>query len=289
MESFQHAGLSFDVRDGGPPEGEPVVLLHGFPQDATSWSVVEPVLHAAGLRTLAPDQRGYSPGARPAGRRAYRAEALADDVLGLLDAAGLDSAHVVGHDWGGAVAWALAGRDPSRVRSLTVLSTPHPAALIRSFRSSSQALKSWYMLFIQLPWLPELVIPPVLEKSLRRSGLPADFAAHDAALMRRPGTLTGALNWYRAMPFSLRSPKGTGRSAQGRAKVPTTYVWGRRDNFLGRYAAEATGDYVKGEYRFVEMDAGHWLPETHPDEIAALILERVRAATDPRPDPRPGT
>src|SRR4051794_39933297 len=122
MERFARAGLTFDLRDGGPADGQPVVLLHGFPQDSTCWADVEPALHAAGLRTLAPDQRGYSPGARPPGRSAYRITEPAADVLALLDEAGLASAHIVGHDWGAAVAWALAGRHPERVRSLTVLS-----------------------------------------------------------------------------------------------------------------------------------------------------------------------
>jgi pimeloyl-ACP methyl ester carboxylesterase len=270
MLQFTHAELTFDVREGGPADGEPVVLLHGFPQDNTSWSGVEPLLHQAGLRTLAPDQRGYSPGARPRGRRAYTTSELADDVLALLDEAGLASAHIVGHDWGGAVAWTLGGRNPERVRSLTVLSTPHPGALLRSFRASTQGLKSLYMLFFQLPAIPEAVIPRSLESSLRKTGLPAGFAAHNAERMSEPGALTGALNWYRGMPFSLR---GGHRSA-----VPTTYVWGRRDNFLGRFAAEATADFVVGQYRFAELDAGHWLPETHPAEIAQLIIDQVRVA-----------
>jgi pimeloyl-ACP methyl ester carboxylesterase len=272
MESFRHAELSFDVRDGGPAGGEPVVLLHGFPQDHRSWSAVEPVLHAAGLRTLAPDQRGYSPGARPPARRDYTVDQLAGDVLALLNQAGLASAHVVGHDWGGAVAWLLAGRHPERVRSLTVLSTPHSAALVRAFRSSTQGLKSWYMLFFQLPVIPEAVAGPRLEATLLRTGLPLEFAAHNARRMSEPGALTAALNWYRAMPFTLRQ-------SAPRSKVPTTYVWGRHDAFLGRFAAEATGQFVTGRYRFVELDAGHWLPETHPGEMGRLIIDQVRSAT----------
>jgi pimeloyl-ACP methyl ester carboxylesterase len=169
------------------------------------------------------------------------------------------------------VAWTLAGRDPERVRSVTVLSTPHPGALLRSFRASSQGLKSWYMLFFQLPVLPEKLSLPNLEAALRRTGLPADFAAHNAQRMAEPGALTAALNWYRALPFSLRSP-------QRRSAVATTYIWGRRDGFLGRYAAEASADYVRGSYRFVELDGGHWLPETHAEQVAALILDQVRAA-----------
>ena len=158
MDTFRRGDLVFDVHDSGPADGEPVVLLHGFPQDAGAFDRLAPALHSAGLRTLAPDQRGYSPGARPAGRSAYRVRALVDDVLALLDAAGLSSAHVVGHDWGGAVGWALAAWHPWRVRTLTVLSVPHPAAMAQAMVSSDQALRSSYMAFFQLPVVPERVL-----------------------------------------------------------------------------------------------------------------------------------
>jgi pimeloyl-ACP methyl ester carboxylesterase len=265
---FERQGLTFDVRDGGG-DGEPVVLLHGFPQTSRCWLTIEPTLRRAGVRTLAPDQRGYSPGARPVGRRKYQISALTDDVLALLDQAGLASAHVVGHDWGGLVGWALAGLHPDRVRSLTVLSTPHPGAFVRSMRGS-QALKSWYMLFFQLPWLPERAISAGLEMALTRSGLPADAVQRDLPPMSQLGALTGALNWYRAMPFWLRRPIP-------RVDVPTSFVWGRKDSFLGRTSAELTGEFVKGSYRFVELDAGHWLPDTHPNQVADVILDRVRS------------
>lgn len=274
MQQFERAGLTFDVRDGGPQDGEPVILLHGFPQDSTCWREVEPLLHAGGLRTLAPDQRGSSPGARPRGRAAYRGQELVDDVLALLDAAGLESAHVVGHDWGGFVAWQLAGLHSQRVRTLTVLSTPHPRALIAAMKRSQQGLKSWYMLFFQLPVLPELLIRRRrLQALLQRSGLPPEFAAHNAARMREPGALTAALNWYRAIPLGLRTP-------QPRSPVPTTYLWGARDAYLGRTAAELTAAYVKiPDYRFLELPAaGHWLPETHPTQVAESILARVSTA-----------
>jgi pimeloyl-ACP methyl ester carboxylesterase len=268
VTSFQRQGLVFDVVDSGPPGGTPVVLLHGFPQDGTSFDPVLPFLHAAGLRTLVPDQRGYSPGARALAVRAYRTGELADDVLALLDEAGLESAHVVGHDWGGAVAWVLAGRTPQRVRSLTVLSTPHPGALLRSLRTSTQGLKSWYMLAFQVPALPELLLPVGMVPLLVRSGLPRPAAEHVAARMREPGALRGAVNWYRALPASLRE-------TVPRITVPTTYVHGRHDEFLGSTAAELTARFVSADYHHATLDAGHWLPDTHPAEVAALIQARV--------------
>ncbi len=268
MDRFERDGLTFDVLDQGPPAGTPVVLLHGFPQDPGCFDAVVPALHAAGLRTLAPLQRGYAPLARPDGRRAYSVDKCADDVVALLDAAGLASAHVVGHDWGGMIAWALAGRHPARVASLTSLSTPHPAAMRHAMLHSSQALRSWYMAFFQLPAVPEILVRRGLRDTLRRSGLPATDTDRYVAAMAQPGALTGALAWYRGLPFSWQvevPPCG----------VPATYVWGRKDVALGRFAAEATGRYVSADYRFVELNAGHWLPETRPTEVAAVVLRRV--------------
>ncbi len=274
MEQFRRGPLTFDVREGGPADGEPVVLLHGFPQDKDSWKHIEPLLHEAGLRTFVFDQRGYSPGARPKGRREYTGDKLATDVIALLDAAGLEWAHIVGHDWGGGVAWGVATNYADRVRSVTVLSTPHPGALVEAGRKSSQALKSWYMFAFQLPWLPEVVVSNRrVADGLKRSGLPAEHAEHNARLMAQPGAATGAVNWYRGLPFTMREPVR-------RTSVPTTYVWGSRDAYLGRYAAEHTADWVTGPYRFVEVDGHHWLPETQPQRMAELITEQVTAAAE---------
>lgn len=273
---YDREGLHFDVRDEGPPGGDPVVLLHGFPQDAGTWDRVVPRLHDAGLRTLAPDQRGYSPRARPRSRAAYRMSALADDVVELLDVNELEHAHVVGHDWGGAVGWDLAGRFPDRVRSLTVLSTPHPAAMVSSMASSSQALMSWYMGAFQLPLLPELALGGTVGALLRRSGLPPGDAERYRRRMSEPGALSAALGWYRAIPFSI------GSSAPA-CRVPTTYVWGRHDVALGRRAAELTERHVDAPYRFVELDAGHWLPELAHREVASAVLDRVSPGPVARP------
>jgi pimeloyl-ACP methyl ester carboxylesterase len=267
MDSFSRDGLHFDVLDAGPADGDPVVLLHGFPQDAHSWDGVRRVLHEAGLRTLAPLQRGYSETARPRARSDYAVRECALDVLALLDTAGIERAHMVGHDWGGMVAWALGGLFPDRVRTLVSLSTPHPAALAHAFTHSTQGLRSWYMAFFQLPLLPELAAGRTLGQTLRRSGLPAEHAARYASRMALPGALTGALNWYRGMPTSMRDPVPP-------VRVPTTYVWGRDDFALGRTAAEATAQFVQGPYRFVELDAGHWLPETRTAEVSAVLLDR---------------
>jgi pimeloyl-ACP methyl ester carboxylesterase len=276
MDTFRHGDLVFDVRDAGSPDGEPVVLLHGFPQDAGSFDRVSPALHQAGLRTLAPDQRGYSPGARPAHRSDYRMRAVVDDVLALLEAAGLPSAHVVGHDWGGIAAWALAAWHPWRVRTLTVLSVPHPAAMAQAMVRSDQALRSSYMGFFQLPAVPEGVLlaghGAGLRRMLRAGGLPDDLAERYVTRMQEPGALTSALNWYRALPLS-------GRDRVGTVRVPTLHLWGDRDVALGRAAIDASAAFVDAPYRLEVLDgANHWLPELAAERVAELVTAHVRSA-----------
>jgi len=266
VPTYTHDGLTFDYFDAG--SGEPVVLLHGFPEDADSWDQVATRLQAAGLRTLAPEQRGYSPGARPPRRGDYTIDKLSGDVIALLDAVGLDRAHVVGHDWGAGVAWDLATRHPRRVASLVALATPHPVAVLASSWRSGQLLRSWYMGFFQLPWLPERASVRVLERTLLRTGLnPAD-AGRYAERFADPRELTAPMNWYRAIPLSLLA---TDRIV----RVPTTYLWGNRDPYLGRVAATRTAEFVAADYRFVELDARHWLPQNHPDAVASAIIDRV--------------
>ena len=276
MDSFRRDGLTFDVRDAGPPEGEPVVLLHGFPQDSAAWDALSPLLHQHGLRTLAPDQRGYSPMARPRGRKQYTLRETAGDVLALLDAAGLESAHVVGHDWGGMVAWALAAWHPERVRTLTVLSVPHPAAMAKAMVTSDQLLRSYYMGVFQLPFLPERLLLAqggrALRGMLRKGGLSREAAAHYVARMQEPGALSAALGWYRAMPFQARDRVGT-------VHVPTLHVWSTGDAFLGRAGIEATAQFVDAPYRLEILDGvTHWIPELAADRVAELITAHVRSS-----------
>jgi pimeloyl-ACP methyl ester carboxylesterase len=276
VDSYRRDGLTFDVLDAGPSDGEPVVLLHGFPQDATAWDRVAPALHQHGLRTLAPHQRGYSPMARPRGRSRYTIRQTVTDVVALLDAAGLERAHVVGHDWGGIAAWALGAWHPDRVTTLTVLSVPHPAAMSRAMVTSDQALRSSYVGLFQVPLLPERLLlaggGAALRRMLRSGGLPADAADRYVARMREPGALSAALGWYRALPWSGRDPVG-------RVRVPTLHLWSTGDAFLGRTATEATGRFVDAPYRLEVLDdVSHWIPELAPDRVAELVTAHVRAA-----------
>jgi pimeloyl-ACP methyl ester carboxylesterase len=273
MEQFRHGDLVFDVIDAGPADGPIVVLLHGFPESNAMYQPVIDRLTAQGYRCLAPLQRGYSPGARPRRRRDYRDAELVEDVLALIDASGAQRVHLVGHDWGAAVAWYVAQRFPDRLHSLTALSVPHPAAFLKAVATSRQAMASWYMLFFQLPWLPERLL--LSERAV--SGFMATRSAPELAdaelkAMQQPGMLTAALNWYRGMPFS--SPREIAR----KVTVPTLYVWSDDDIALKEKCARICGDYVVADYRFEILEgASHWLLDEQPEKVADLVLDWVGA------------
>jgi pimeloyl-ACP methyl ester carboxylesterase len=279
MERFTGGAFSFEVTDANAtgrdgPE-DVAILLHGFPQDRRCWDRVTSALAGGGYRVLAPDLRGYSPGARPAARSAYRNSQLAADVLALADAAGAERFHLAGHDWGAALAWYMAGRYPGRVTSLAALSVPHPQAFARALITGDQAARSWYMAAYQLPWLPERVLGRRGGRAFRdilvRTGLDPASADRYAARARDQAALRGPLNWYRAVPFSMREPTGP-------IRVPTMFAWGNRDRFVSRTAAELCGRYVTGPYRFTELDgASHWLPEQAAGQVAALLAEHFAA------------
>ncbi len=277
MDQYTRADLTFEVSDTGPADGRAVILLHGFPEDRHCWDRLAGSLAAAGYRVLAPDQRGYSPGARPAGRRSYALDQLAGDVLALADAAGVDRFDVVGHDWGAVVAWFLAGGHGERIRSLTALSVPHPGAMAEALTRSTQPLRSWYIVFFQLPIVPERALAwsggSRLVDQLQRAGLDADSARRYGRRAATPGALTGPLNWYRALPFDRRTPVGP-------AAVPTLFVWGRRDRFVTEVAANRCRDHVTGPFTFLPLaEADHWLPSSWAHLVAPPLLGHL-AATD---------
>jgi pimeloyl-ACP methyl ester carboxylesterase len=196
---------------------------------------------------------------------------LSADVIALADAAGVERFDVIGHDWGAAVAWDLAATRPDRVRTLVALSTPHPRAFADSLVRSNQLLHSWYMLFFQLPALPEALIRSAGAKPLVKDGLDPETARRYASRFAERGAMTGPLNWYRALPFSL------GRQGE-QVSVPTLYVWSDGDRYLSRYAADRTARYVKGPYRFEVLEGmSHWLPTAAADRLAPMVIEHLAA------------
>lgn len=268
-----------DVHEAGTPDGAPVLLLHGFPQGADCWDAVVPALTAAGLRTVAPDQRGYSPDARPQGRAAYTLDALVEDAVAVLDDHAGGRAHVVGHDWGAVVAWRLAARHPERVRTLTALSVPPTAAYVRSLVSTRQVLASWYFAAFQIPWLPERLLATrgrpfsaLFAAALRRTGQSRERAERDAARLADPAALTAALNWYRGV---LVAPP---RVVDPPVSVPTLFVWSDGDTALTRQSTELTHHHVSGPFHYAELrGVSHWIPEEAPEALAELLLEHMAA------------
>jgi pimeloyl-ACP methyl ester carboxylesterase len=251
-----------------------VVLLHGFPENRTSWQAVTPLLVDAGFRVLAPDQRGYSPGARPLDRRSYVIGELVEDVVALVRASGADKVHLVGHDWGGGVAWAFAHMHPELLHTVTSLTTPHPRAFSKAMVVGTQAFHSWYMAMFQLPGLPEAAITARGGRNFKRglvnAGLTEEAAERYAAPLRDRDAARAAVNWYRGLPLS--------KPPTGKVTVPAMYVYATKDRFLGRKAADLTADYVAGPYRYEVLEGRtHWLPEEAPADVARLIVEHARA------------
>lgn len=259
-------GLAFDVRVEGAPDAAPVLLLHGFPQSSRSFDAVVPRLHAAGLRTVAPDQRGYSPSARPVGVTDYAVGHLVADALGVLDVLGLRWAHVVGHDWGAAVAWQLAARHPERVSSLVAVSVGHPVAFSDALRDDAdqQARSAYIQEFVRQGSAEDTLLA---DDGARLRQLVGAGRELSAAVGERAG-LTAALNWYRAMTAAdYRSCPPV--------QVPTTFLWSTADAALGRAQAAATARHVHGEYRYVELaEVSHWIPEDAPAALATEVVLR---------------
>ena len=269
-------GIELAALAAGPAGGPLVLLLHGFPEFSYGWRHQIPALAEAGLRVVVPDQRGYNRSDKPRGIAAYSLDALADDVLGLADALGCDRIAVVGHDWGGVVAWHLAARNPERVTRAAILNAPHPATLRRYARAHPrQALKSWYVAFFQLPSLPERALSAsgfwVLRRVLRRTSRAGTFSGEDFRHYREawaePGALTAMLNWYRALRLRPAS------AAPGRIRAPVRVIWGDRDAFLDRGLAEAGAALCDQGEIFHLPEATHWLQHEEPAAVNRLLID----------------
>ena len=266
----------FDALAAGPADGELVLLLHGFPQSSWQWRSQLSALGDAGYRAVAPDQRGYSPRARPEGVDHYRADRLAADVLAIADWLGGHHFHLVGHDWGAAVAWQLAGRHPGRLRSLTAVSVPHPMALAEALASPSgdQLARSSYINLFRTPEVPERLL--LADEGAGLRALFANSGYHDreavehyVALLLEPGALTAALNWYRAIdPLVVLGLEPV--------TTPTLFVWSTDDPAIGREAADACAAHVAGPYRFEVLEGvSHWIPEDAPEDLNRLLLDHL--------------
>ena len=273
------SGFRF-VADVAGQTGAPLVLLlHGFPQTRYTWRHQLPALASAGFRALAPDQRGYSPGARPSGIASYAVDALLADALALAEACGSARFHLVGHDWGGQLAWLLAARHPDRVRTLTVLSRPHPAAFARALASDpAQSERSKHHRAFQDPNTAQLLIEDGarrLRRMLRDHGVPDSDADAYVAPLATHAAIDAALHWYRA---SFQGASGLSLADTPPVQRPTLFLWGDADLTVGRAAAEATRDFVRAPYRFVEVPgAGHFLTDQAADAVTRELLAHLAA------------
>ncbi len=250
-----------------------MVLLHGFPETAQCWDQVRVQLNAAGFRTFAPNQRGYSLDARPEGRQAYRMQELLQDLDLLIDQIN-QPVHLVGHDWGAIVAWEYAMHYPKKLKNLVVLSVPHPGAFLRALLASDQLFKSYYIGLFQLPKLPELLFekfPKIGLGLLKNSGMTKQQLEIFKTEMLEQGRLSYSLNWYRALPFNARFQRFDP------VTVPTLFIGGTQDVAISDAGVKLNQRYVQAPYREVILEANHWLPVQQAAVVSQLILEQIQA------------
>ena len=274
---FDLPGLRLHAAVAGPEDGRSVILLHGFPEFWAGWLKQIGPLAAAGLRVVVPDQRGYNLSGKPAGIAAYRLDRLAGDVLALMDGLGWKNASVVGHDWGGVVAWAVAALFPERVARLAVLDAPYAPVVFRTLRSHpEQILKSAYMFYFQLPGIPEAAFRrhdwQAAVDAMVRTSPAGTFQAQDFERYRtawsQPGAMSAMLNWYRAL---FRHPAGL--PAHPRFEMPVQILWGERDFALGRELAEVSlALCARGELSILK-GANHWIQHERAQEVNRRLLD----------------
>jgi len=276
---FQHGDIRLHAVAAGPKDCSVVVLLHGFPEFWYGWrKQIEP-LAAAGFRVIVPDQRGYNLSRKPSGVAAYSLTELVSDVIAIANQLGQEKIFLAGHDWGAAVAWSTALLHPQRIAKLVVLNVPHPSVM-RKFLSTRprQLLRSWYMFFFQLPWLPEAFFSAfnfrVGARALLRSSRPGTFSDEDLAQYRaawsQAGAITSMINWYRAL-FRTRV-----KFQDKTVRVPTRILWGEHDNFLLAEMAHESLRYCTSAELFTFANATHWLQHEEPARVSELLIDFFR-------------
>jgi epoxide hydrolase 4 len=266
----QSNGIELNVAESGDAHAPLLILLHGFPEFWFAWRDYMSSLAASGFYVVAPDQRGYNLSEKPLGIDAYQLEVLADDIAGLASALGRETFQVVGHDWGGSVAWSLASRHPSRLERMVALNAPHPAVWLRAMKvHPEQRRKSGYVRFLQLPWLPELLLRFGGYRGVAKAFATARPEAFTASVMQayreawsRPGALTGMLNWYRAI---LRKPMPM--PEPGALSTRCLILWGDSDPFaISTLAAESAALCAEPEIIHLQR-TGHWLIHDEPETV----------------------
>ncbi len=283
--TFEHStietnGVRLHVVQAGPTDGEPVLLLHGFPDFWYGWRDQIEALAAAGFRVVAPDQRGYNLSDVPEGMMAYRVDALVTDALGLMDALGHEQFALGGHDWGAVVSWYTAIWHPQRLTKLIIANVPHPVAYQQALRSSfEQIAKSWYVGFFQIPQLPEMLLSANdyagVINALKQSGLENTFTEEDFVAYRKAytnsGGITGMLNWYRALLW--RQPQ---TPEDAKVTVPTLMLWGKKDPALSWEMAEPSIDQCEDGQLVLFEEASHWVLRDKSQRCSELMIEFLK-------------
>jgi len=268
-------GIKLHTALAGPESGEPVILLHGFPEAWFGWEKQITALAEAGFRVIAPDQRGYNLSDKPAGVESYQVKSLVKDIIGLAKALDLDSFHLAGHDWGAMVAWSLASIVPRRIKRLVIANVPHPEVFSSYLRSHpSQMLKSWYMFFFQLPGIPEGFVKSSNWNFLV-SALPGYWGEDQYSRYReawsQPGAITAMINWYRA---SLGRSRGSVKPAL--VEPETLIIWGKKDPHLSWQMAGLSLELCRqGELVYLE-DASHWVQHDKAAQVSDLLIDHYK-------------
>lgn len=265
-------GLTFKCRVAGNPTDEPVILLHGWPETSHMWIQLMDRLSAQGYYCIAPDQRGFSPQARPEKVKDYDIRSLANDVVGLADAFGFEKFQLIGHDWGSAIGWAVVALHPARVKSWTAMSVPHIKAFSDALRFDKQQQKmSRYMAFFQWRGIPEWFLLKNDRENLRKTwkkSSPQELQDH-LDVIGNKSALKASLSYYRANYNTLK--KGKGADAFGNVLTPTLLIWGKKDIAIGPVGIDGTAQFMKGPYQRVDVNAGHWLMQEAFEACALAI------------------
>lgn len=277
VELIQTRGLRFEVTIAGGSGDKLALLLHGFPECAYSWRHQIATLTQLGYRVWAPNLRGYGKSDRPLSISDYTIDKLAADVGDLIDASGSHSVTLIGHDWGAAIAWFFATYNPGKLERLVIMNVPHPVLMQRGLRTLKQLRKSWYMVFFQLPVLPEKLLAmgdfTAIARAFKDSAVHKErFSDEDLEVFKRnaaePGALSAMINYYRGLPRALSLARTRGIP---KIETKTLLIWGEQDIALGKeltYGTDALVDDLTVRYI---ADASHWVQQDRPDAVNAML------------------
>lgn len=275
--------IGLETRHAGPTDGEVVILLHGFPECWSTWRHQIPALSEAGYRVFVPNMRGYGQSSKPSDVSDYHVDELIKDIDAIRRYAGVERVHLVGHDWGAMVAWWYALNKPEQLASLSILNVPHPTVFLGTLRKSPmQMLKSWYVFYFQIPYLPELTLPinnffffrDILKRTSNKGSYDEEDFRELQKHWRTPGAMRAMINYYRA---ALRSQPKSSNGDQ--IKTPTQILWGEHDLALTLEMARASEAYLENGTLTTYPDATHWLAHDKPEEISERLISHFRRFT----------